>query len=129
MDHFTPNLILVIPQNYEKRYKYTIFALKTGLNFEASIIYIQKLFLEKKSLIYLQFNLYSSFEMDKRKNIQVLTVVKKDILSKIVIENQTNLVSHLYCMVIDIRELDLRSEKSLKKTRIVNLYDNQFRKK
>lgn len=58
--------------------------------------------------------------------MQVSTTVRKDIVSKIIIENRTNLVSHPYCMVIDIKKLHPQSGKSLQKTRIVNLYDNKI---
>ena len=45
--------------------------------------------------------------MNNQKNIQVLVAVKKDILNKGIIENQTNFISHLYCQILDIRELHL----------------------
>ena len=37
--------------------------------------------------------------------MRVLIAVKKDILNKVIIENWTDLVSHPYCIVLDIREL------------------------
>lgn len=61
--------------------------------------------------------------------MQVLIVVRKDILSRIIVENRTNLVSHPYYVILDIRELDLQSKKYLRKTRVVNLYDNKIDKK
>ena len=60
--------------------------------------------------------------------MRVLTAVKKDILSKVVIENRTELVSHPYCMVLDIRELHPQSGKPLRRTRVINLYDNKVGK-
>lgn len=38
--------------------------------------------------------------------MRVLTAVKQDILNKIVIDNQTDLVGHLYCLVLDIQQYD-----------------------
>lgn len=57
--------------------------------------------------------------------MRVLTAVRKDIISTAVIENRTDLVSHPYCMVLDIKELHPQSGKSLRKTRVVNPYDNK----
>ena len=55
----------------------------------------------------MRFNLYWPFGTTNRKDIQVLIVVKKDILSRIVVENRRDLVSYPYCVVLNIRKLDL----------------------
>ena len=120
--------MLVVQQNCGKGYECTISALEAGLGLEASIVLIQEPFLGNKSLAHSGFNLYWPSGTDKRKDMRVLTAVRKDISSKIVIENRTDLVSHPYCMVVDIRELDPRSERCLRRTRIVNLYDNKVGK-
>lgn len=62
-------------------------------------------------------------------DVQVFIAVGKDILSRVVVENQSNSINHLYCVVLDIKKLDLKSRKYLRKTRIVNLYDNKIGKK
>lgn len=67
--------------------------------------------------------------MDDQKNMQVLTTVRKDILSKIMIENQIDLIGHSYYIVFDIKEFHPQSGNSLRETRVVNLYDNKFRKR
>lgn len=76
-----------------------------------AIVCIQKLFLGNQSILYSGFNLYWPFRMDNKKDIQILMEVQKYILHKIIDENQTNLVSHLYCIVLDIREIYLVSGK------------------
>lgn len=38
--------------------------------------------------------------------MQILIVVKKDILNKVIIKNWIEMVSHLYCIVLDIREFN-----------------------
>ncbi len=58
--------------------------------------------------------------------MRVLIAVKKDILNKVIIENRTNLVSHPYCIVIDVRERNPVSRKYSRRTRVVNLYDNKI---
>lgn len=64
--------------------------------------------------------------MDNYKDMQVLTTVRKDILYKHIINNHTmDLVSYLYYSILDIKELYLMSRKVLRKTRIVNSYDNK----
>ena len=61
--------------------------------------------------------------------MRVLIEVKKDISSKIIIENQSNLVSYLCYIVMDIRESNPPSKKCLRWTKIVNLYDNKVWKR
>ena len=58
--------------------------------------------------------------------MRVLMTVRKDILNKVIIDNRTDLVSHLYCSVLDIKELHALTRKVLRKTRVVYLYDNKF---
>ncbi len=58
--------------------------------------------------------------------MRVLIAVKKDILNKVIIENRTDLVSHPYCIVIDVRERNPVSRKYSRRTRVVNLYDNKI---
>lgn len=38
--------------------------------------------------------------------MQVLITVRKNILNKVIVENQTDLVNHLYYIVLDIREFN-----------------------
>lgn len=61
--------------------------------------------------------------------MQVLKVVKNDILNRIFKKNCTDLVSHLYCSVLDIKELYSFLKNVLKKSRIVNLDNNKVDKK
>ena len=118
--------MFVIQQNCEKRYEYTISTFEAGFSLEASIICTQEPFLGKQSLVHAEFNSYWLSATDNRKNMQVLIAVRKDILNKVIIENQTNLVSHLYCIVLDIKELNQVLRKYSRRTKIVNLYDNKI---
>ena len=86
-------------------------------------------FLGNQSLAHTGFNLYWPSGTDNRKDMRVLIAVRKDILNRVVIENRTDLISHLYCICLDIKELDLQSGKRLRKTRVVNLYDNKIGKR
>ena len=88
------------------------------------MVCIQEPFLGNRSIAHSGFNLYWPFGTDNRKDMRVLMVVRKDILSKVVVENRTDLVSHPYCMIFDVKELHTQSGKCLRKTRVVNLYDN-----
>lgn len=55
--------------------------------------------------------------------MQVLFAVRIDILNKVIVKNQTNLIRYLYYIILDIRELNLVFEKYSKKTRAINLYN------
>ena len=61
--------------------------------------------------------------------MQVLVAVRKNIFNKVIIDNQTDLVSYLYCLVLNIQKLYIFLKKVLTKTRIVNLYNKEVRKK
>lgn len=71
------------------------------------------------------FNLYWPAGTTNWKDMRVFVAVQKDILSQIIVEHQINLVSHPYCMVLDIKKVHTRSKRCIRITRIVNLYDNK----
>ena len=60
--------------------------------------------------------------------MRVLIAIRKDILNRVVIENQTDLISHLYCICLDIKKVDPQSGKRPRKTSVVNPYDNKIGK-
>lgn len=53
----------------------------------------------------------------------VLIIVKKDILNKLIIENRTDLISHLHYILLDMRECNPGFRKYLRRTKVVNFYD------
>ncbi len=118
--------MLVIQQICGKGYECTISTLEAGLGLEASVVCIQKPFLGNRSLAHAGFNLYWPSGTGDRKDMRVLITVKRDILNKIIIENRTDLVSHPYCIVLDIRERSPGSGKYSRRTRVVNLYYNKI---
>ena len=118
--------MLVVQQNCGKRYECTISALEAGLGLEASIVCIQEPFLGNRSISHSRFNFYWPSGTDDRRDMRVLIAVRKDILNTVIIENRTDLVSHPYCIVLDVKELDPISGRYSRKTRVVNLYDNKI---
>lgn len=119
-------LMLIVQQNCRKEYECTISALEAWLGLDVGVVYIQESFLGKRDISHSGFNLYWLSETDNQKDMQVLTAVRKNILNKVLIENQTDLVSHPYCFVLDIEELHSWSRKVMKKTRVINIYNNKF---
>lgn len=55
-----------------------------------------------------------------------MTVVRKNLLDKIVIEHRTNLVNQLYFLLLKIWDLDQQSKWQKRKTQVFNAYDNQI---
>ena len=49
--------MLVIQQNYDKEYKYTISVLETAFSPGVSMVYIQELFIGNRSILHSGFNL------------------------------------------------------------------------
>lgn len=117
--------MLMVQQNCGKGYECTISVLEADLGLDAAIVGIQEPFIGNRSISNSGYNLYWPSGTDTRKDMRVLTAVRKDILHRIIIDNQTDLVSYPYCSVLDIKELHSFSSKILRKTRIINLYDNK----
>lgn len=57
--------------------------------------------------------------------MQVLKIIRENIISTVIIENQIDLVTYLYCIDFDIKKLYPQSGKFLHKTKVINLYDNK----
>ena len=118
--------MLVVQQNCGKGYECTISALEAGLSLNAAVVCIQEPFLGNRSISHSGFNFYWPSGTSSRKDMRVLVAVRKDILNKVIIENRTDLVSHPYCIVLDIKELHPSFGKQSRRTRVVNLYDNKI---
>ena len=118
--------MLVVQQNCGKGYECTISALEATLGLNAAVVCIQESFLGNRNISHFGFNFYWPSGTDDRKDMRVLIAVKKDMLNKIIIENQTDFVSHPYCIVIDVMERNPVLRKYSRRTRFVNFYDNKI---
>ncbi len=58
--------------------------------------------------------------------MRVMIAVRKNTPNTIIIENGTDLISHFYCICLDIKEIDRQTERRLRKTRVINLYNNKI---
>ena len=74
---------------------------------------LQEPFIGGQELSYNAFNLY--WLQGDRTAIRVITVVRRNLVDKIVIEHKTDLVNHPYFMLLEIWDLDL-SKKPGRKT-------------
>lgn len=61
--------------------------------------------------------------------MRIWILIRKDILNKVLMENCTNTVCYLYCVVVNIEKLHFLIEKILKKTKVISLYNNKVIKK
>lgn len=116
----------MIQQNCERGYECIISLFKAELSLNVAVVYIQERFLGNQSISQSKFNLYWPSKINNCKDIEVLTIVKKNILHRLISNNKIDLVSHSYYSVLNIKKLHPISRKILKKTRIVNLYNNKF---
>ena len=57
-----------------------------------------------------------------------MTVIKKKLMDKIMVNHKIDLVNHLYLILLEIQKLDPHSKRSGRKIQIVNIYDNWVRK-
>lgn len=121
--------MLVIQQNCRKGYEYIISTLEAGLGLNAGIVCIQEPFLDKKNLAHAGFSLYWPVKSYDRRENHVFIAVRKDLLNKTIIKNQTDLVSHPYGMILDITKGQIHIKEQKRKTWIVNIYDNKIGRK
>jgi hypothetical protein len=108
----------IVQLNCQKGYEHTMAALKTALRFEAGVVCIQEPFIGDKPLIHSAFNLY--WPSGCRKNLRVLTVVRRDMLNRVVVESRLNIVDHPYYLALDIKELTA-SDGGGRQTSVVNV--------
>ena len=103
--------MLVVQQNCGKGYKCTISALKTALSLGASMVCIQELFIGNRTISYSGFNLYWSVDGKNQRDIQIFTAIRKNIANNVILDNRSDLASHSYCLVLDIKELHPKTMK------------------
>ncbi len=115
--------MLVVQHNCGQGYESTIMALETALSLKAGIVMIQEPFIGSREIYHSGFNLY--WPKGERKNIRVMTAVKKDLVDKVVVDHKTDLIDHPYFMLLEVREIDSRSKRPGRKTRVINVYDNR----
>ena len=114
--------MLVVHHNCGQGYESMVMALETALSVKAGIVMIQETFIGNREISHSGFNFY--WPQGERKNIRVMTAVRKNLVDKIVVDHRTDLVNHPYFMLLELQELDLRSKRPGRKTRVVNAYDN-----
>lgn len=98
-----------------------------ALNIRVGITCLQKPFIENRSISHNVFNFYWSKGLKNK--VQVFTIIKKELVNKIIVDNRTNLVDHSYFLTLDLQDIDNRINKLAIQTKVVNLYDNLVRQK
>ncbi len=116
-------VMLVVQHNCGQGYESTIMALEMALSIGAGMVMLQEPFIGTREISHSAFNFY--WPQAERKEIRVMTAIRKELTDKIVIEHRTDLINHPYVMLLAIRKLDPRSKKPRRKTRAVNVYDNR----
>jgi hypothetical protein len=118
--------MLVVQHNCRKAYAITIAALETSLALNAAIICLQEPYIGSKN--YISHSGYVLYWPEKRelKDKRVATAIRRDLTAKIIIEARTNLVNHPYALVLDIWDTHRKSKTKMRRTRLVNTYDNRI---
>ena len=98
-------------------------ALETALSIRAGIIMVQEPFIGNREIAHSGFNFY--WLQGEKKNIRVMTAMRKELVDKIIIDHRTDLFNHPYFMLLEIQELDPQLKKPRRKTQVVNVYDNR----
>lgn len=98
--------MLVVQQNCGKGYECTISALESALSLGASVVCIQEPFVGKLAISHSGFDFYWPEDGGDRKNIRVLTAVRKDVVNQVIFENRSDLARHPYCMILDIKDVE-----------------------
>ena len=115
-------VILIIHHTCGCGYKSRVMGLKTALNIKTEMFLLQKSFIGNCKISHSAFHFY--WLQEKRSEIRVVTSIRKDLIDKLIMENKTDLVNHLYFILREIWELDQLSKKLGRKTRALNIYYN-----
>ncbi len=83
-------------------------ALETALSVGVGIVMVQEPFIGSREICHSGFNFY--WLPGERKEIRVMTAVRKDLGDKIIVDHRTCLIHHPYFMLLEICELDPRSK-------------------
>ena len=117
-------VILLVQHKCRQGYESTLIELETALSVKAGIVMVQEPFIGSRELCHSGFNFY--WPERERRDIRVMTAVRKDLVDKIVVDHRTDLIDHPYFMLLEICELDLRSTRPGRKTRVINVYENRI---
>ena len=96
--------MLIVQHNCGQSYENTLMALETALSVGAGIVMIQEPFIGNRKICHSGFNLY--WPQKERKKIRVMTVVRKNLVDRILVDHRMDLVNHPYFMLLKIRKLD-----------------------
>lgn len=97
-------LILIVQYNHKQDYKNTIIVLETTLGMQVGIVIIQKSFISIHEISHNAFNLY--WPQVEKKEIRVITVIRKNLADKIMIKHKTDFINHPYFILLEIHELE-----------------------
>ena len=56
-----------------------------------------------------------------------MKAIKKNLADKIMLDHRTDLINHLYFMLLEIRKLNVKSKKLDRKIQVMNMYNNRIR--
>lgn len=94
-------------------------ALEASLSLKMKIVMIQEPFITSQKINHSRFNFY--WLSKETKEIRVIIVMKKNLENKIIVDLRTNLIYHLYFILLEICELDPQSKMLGQKTCDVNI--------
>jgi hypothetical protein len=123
---FRRRMLLVIQHNCRQTYAVTIAAFEAGLQLGAGLVCLQEPYVAKE----LQHPGFVTYwpEKGERKEQRAAIGVRRDLLTKLNFDLRTDLVSHPYVIAVDIWELDNSVwKRRIRRTRVVNCYDNWIR--
>lgn len=77
-----------------------MIVLKIALSVETVIFIIQELFIGNHEISHNEFNFY--WPQSERKNIRIMTVVRKNLADKMMVNHRIDLINHIYFILLKI---------------------------
>ena len=99
--------------------------LETALSIRARLVILQEPFIRNREISHGVFNFY--WPQGNRTEIRVMIAIRKDLLDKIVVEHRIDLLTYFYSIFLEIRDSDQQLKRPGRKTRVLNIYNNQVR--
>ena len=111
----------LLQHNCRKTYAVTVAALEAGLELGVGLACLQEPYVDTE----FRHGGYQMYwpEAGSLRDRRVAIAIRRDLVDKVIVEARTDILDHPYFMIVDVWELN-RAQEKVRRTRIVNGYDN-----
>ena len=113
----------LLQHNCRKTYTVTVAALEAGLELGVGLACLQEPYIDME-FRHGRYQIYWP-EAGSRQDQQVAVAIWRDLVNKVIVEAQKDLLDHPYFIVVNVWELN-RARERARRTQVINCYDNSL---